>query len=397
MARIAEGWKIHRPKGRTVYKVRFTVGGKRYDLTTGKRDRVEAAGEAARLYALAIEGKLADQLPAPGTPSARPLPSVVSEWLASLEHTHDKSTRATYEQYSLRWCKLWPSLADMTRGAIATYARERLGEVLRGSVQKEMSAMRGLLLWAEEQTLIPHAPPPVVLPATATGERATKRPEGVTELSPEQVSAILLHLPEWSSKKAGRWRVRDYFIVAAETGLRPATLAGLRWPEHWRPGAVELEIPAELDKARWGRTVPLSAAAVAALGRLCPEERGLIIGVRDRRHWLRRAARGAGLPEKIARRVVPYDLRHARTTELLAAGAAVTGVQHLLGHRQLATTSRYTHPGTAHARAALDAVARPVTSTGADLVPLVWREVWCRGSAAVSPQPNPRGCAKGGT
>jgi hypothetical protein len=224
MARIAEGWKIRRPAGRTVYKVRFTVRDKRYDLSTGKRDRVEAAHEAERLYALAVEGRLDGQLPPPGTASLRPLAGPLSEWLASLVTTHDESTRETYAQYGLRWCRRWPTLAEVTRGAVADYARERLGQVARGSVQKEMSALRGLLLWAEEHALIPQAPPPVVLPDRATGTRATTRHEGTTDLTPEQVSAILLRLPEWSSDKAGRWRVRDYFILMAETDLDDADL-----------------------------------------------------------------------------------------------------------------------------------------------------------------------------
>lgn len=397
MARIAEGWKIRRPAGRTVYKVRFTVRDKRYDLSTGKRDRVEAAHEAERLYALAVEGRLDGQLPPPGTASLRPLAGPLSEWLASLVTTHDESTRETYAQYGLRWCRRWPTLAEVTRGAVADYARERLGQVARGSVQKEMSALRGLLLWAEEHALIPQAPPPVVLPDRATGTRATTRHEGTTDLTPEQVSAILLRLPEWSSDKAGRWRVRDYFILMAETGLRPATLCGLRYPDHWRPGQTEVQIPRELDKARWGRAVPLTAAAVAALVRSCPEAPGLIYGAKRREGWLRRAARAAGLPEAIARRVVPYDLRHARATELLAAGATVPGVQQLLGHRQIGTTSRYLHPTASHARAALETVSRPVLATGADLVPLGWEERWCAGTAAVSLQPSPALCAKGGT
>jgi integrase/recombinase XerD len=394
MASVAEGWILRRPKSREIYEVRFTVRGQRYELSTGQRDRGAAAVEAQRLYTLALAGGLG--APAPGKASTRPLLEVAAEWLASLATTHDETTRGTYEQYAARWCRRWATLADVTRAALGAFVRERLGEVTRSSVQKEASALRGLLLWCEEQGLIPVAPPPPVLPPKATGTRATTRPEGTTALSPAQVSAILAHLPEWSSEREGAWRVRDYFLVAAETGLRPATLAGLRWPEHWRPGARELQIPAELDKARWGRVVPLSAAAVEALTRCRPASPGLLLGRHDRRDWLRDAARAAGLPPELARRVVPYDLRHARATELLAAGAAVPGVQHLLGHRQLGTTSRYTHPGAEHARAALATVA-PAGPIGGIVGAQGLGGPWCEGSAATIPQPKSPDCAKGGT
>lgn len=240
---------------------------------------------------------------------------MAADWLASLLTTHDPTTRATYEQYAARWCRRWASLQEVTRAAVGAFARERLGEVTRKSVRKELSALRGLLLWCEEQGLIPAAPPPPQLPPGALGVRASTRRERATDLSPAQVSAILAHLPEWSSEREGAWRVRDYFLVAAETGLRPSTLAGLRWPEHWRPGALDLVIPAELDKARYGRTVPITPAVRDALARCRPQEPGPILGRHDRRGWLRRAARAAGLPEEVARAVVPYDLRHARGTE----------------------------------------------------------------------------------
>lgn len=39
----------------------------------------------------------------------------------------------------------------------------------------------------------------------------------------------------------------------------------------------------------------------------------------------------------------PHTLRHAFTTKLASAGAPVAAIQHILGHRQLATTQVYTH------------------------------------------------------
>lgn len=132
------------------------------------------------------------------------------------------------------------------------------------------------------------------------------------------MAAILGQLPEWSSRRADRYPVRAYFEVAAETGLRPATLQGLRYPKHWRRGATTLQIPPELDKARWGREVPLSARALAALHAVAPEGGGMIFGEHPYHEgWLRPAAARAGLPLERARRVVPSACRrHAWVSRL---------------------------------------------------------------------------------
>jgi hypothetical protein len=57
----------------------------------------------------------------------------------------------------------------------------------------------------------------------------------------EEALEIIVHLPR-ESKRIGerRWPIRARFMVPWETGLRPTTLAQLRVPENYRPGAKEL-------------------------------------------------------------------------------------------------------------------------------------------------------------
>lgn len=267
---------------------------------------------------------------------------------------------------------LWDLPAEQVRAGAVACGLELARLRKEGKAYPVSDAMRGLLLWADEQALLATLPDPPRLPPKATGQRATRRAAGTTPLSPAEVAAMLDSLPEWSSDREDRYPVKAYFEVAAETGLRPATLYGLRAPDHWRPGRTDLTIPAALDKSRWERVVPLSARAIAALTHAAPVE-GRIFGEHDYRGWLRRAALAAGLPHERASRVVPYDLRHARATGLLAAGASLPGVQHLLGHRLASTTDRYTHPGPDHARAALARVAPPVQASGPIVGP---RGVW---------------------
>lgn len=75
----------------------------------------------------------------------------------------------------------------------------------------------------------------------------------------------------------------------------------------------------------------------------------LIFGRHDYRPALAKAAKAAGLPS-----LAPYDFRHNRATHLMDAGAAMTGVAYLLGHRQLTTTNRYAKSNERSARAMLD-------------------------------------------
>lgn len=367
-----------------VWHLRCSHAGRRYSVATGESDRAAARSWAARWHADLLAGRLAVPSP-PGATSAAPLLELAARWLASLAATHDAATIATYEGYARRWVRRWSRLGEVTTAAAAQLARDRLLEVTRGSVRKELSALRGLLLWAHEELLLPELPAPPRLPPRAVGTRASHRPERATPLTPEQVAAVLAALPVWSSERPDRYAVRAYFVFAAETGLRPATILGLSAPEHWASGRTSLQVPARLDKNRLGREVPLSPLALGVLEELVPQ--GLIFGPAKRRSsWLREAARAAGLPPELAAQIVPYDLRHARATSLLAAGASLPGVQHLLGHTQIGTTGRYLHPTAEHARAALvlaGGAAGSGARTGA-------RGEWgwsCRGRLSPTPPP----------
>ena len=156
---------------------------------------------------------------------------------------------------------------------------------------------------------------------------------------------MLEHLPE--TTKAPRaptpYPVRDWYVVAWETALRPRTLAKLSAPDDYRRGATTLIIRDEADKSRFGRELPLSEAARAALDRVCPKE-GLLFGDHDRRMLLRRAAKAAGIDEYRVERISDYDFRHSRLTHLGQHSDNLAGVMYLAGHKQPATTARYLRP-----------------------------------------------------
>ncbi|MFK7985924.1 MAG: tyrosine-type recombinase/integrase [Sandaracinaceae bacterium] len=171
-------------------------------------------------------------------------------------------------------------------------------------------------------------------PRTARGTRAQER-QTIT-LSHEQVEAVLRALPHRSQR--ARHPVRAFFRVMWETGLRRATLWPLRAPQDYQKGSDRLVIRDAADKARYGRALPLTAAARASLDEVCPGE-GAIFPRADLRHLLRAAARDAGLPELAVRHLSNHDFRHSRTTDLLDQGGSLTGVAYLVGHKQVTTTN----------------------------------------------------------
>lgn len=245
------------------------------------------------------------------------------------------------------------SLERVTSAELANYFRARLKKVKRETVKKERTTLRSMLHWCLEQGVIGEMPEFPELPRGAVGTAYSVRRRGKpTELSPEESRSIIAVLPQWSTPRGGReaFPVRPRFEVAYETGLRPATLNGLSVPEHFSKGNDVLIITDEIDKARFGRELPLTEVARAALDSVAPE-RGLIFGEHDYRYQLSKAAKKALEPAK-ARTFAAYDLRHSRATELVEKGNLV-GAAYLLGHKQLTTTNRYARPTLRAARGIL--------------------------------------------
>jgi integrase len=134
-------------------------------------------------------------------------------------------------------------------------------------------------------------------------------------------------------------------------------------PEHYHHGAKQLNITADIDKARWARPVPLSPAAREALDAVCPPDGGLIFGDHDYREHVAAAATLA-LPKAIADRFCGAHLRSARTTHLLEETGNLAGVQFLVGHKKGETTSLYLRPSERAARAALESFGGELPNTG---------------------------------
>lgn len=148
-----------------------------------------------------------------------------------------------------------------------------------------------------------------------------------------------------SSRKhgTGLFVVRARFVFAYETSLRPETLSSLRAPDDYSVGRKTLRIRDEVDKARFGRELPLTKVARQILDRICPQV-GFIFGRHDYRAYLKRAALDAKLPPEKAARISPYDFRHACLTHLAEESPNLPGMAFMAGHKHLTTTAIYLRP-----------------------------------------------------
>jgi integrase len=339
LARPTEGYKLRWKRG--VAYVRFTHEGERFSISTGDRDPSTASKHAAQIYARVISGRRA-------APRALvvdgELDELVGDWLVDFDASHEKRTAREYLIVArAHWLTRWKRLNELTSAAISDYTRDALRRVQRVTVRKELSALRGFLVWCVERKLLLELPEIAPPPRAATGVRATTRKREPVPLSPADVERIVAELPTSSRGKP----VRDFVVVLWETGLRPATVARLSSPEHYKPRANVLRVAREDDKGRFDRVLDLSPRAAAALTRRAREP-GLLFGKVDCRVSLRIAAEAA--LGKRGKAVTVYDLRHARITSWLAASPNLPGVQYLAGHKNAATTSRYVHPSREAAR-----------------------------------------------
>jgi integrase len=362
MGRRAQGWRLKWKRGgpgKGVAHVKFTWKGVPHEQSTGERDPAKARAEAERVFAEVVGGG------ARTVERKRELEEAIGEWLVDIvarpqDHTYSNNWIGTADPVSRA-----PAIAtfsDLTKTRVQRYITIRLRSVTGQTVRCELYALRRFCIWCIGQrylTSMPEFPKP---PACSAGTRnRVTRKSSPIELSVEHVEALVMASPEFSSPIGphGIFRVRDRFRVLADTGLRPISVAKLAAPRHWYPRRESLLVTADIDKNRFERELPITDGARDALARAHADlggAPGYLFGYRSNcalNDYLRAAARRIGLPPHIADQVSLYDLRHGRGQSLVDAGASLTGVSYLLGHKQVSTTNRYVRPTRRAAEAAL--------------------------------------------
>ena len=314
----------------------------------GVSEKVRDAATRAARWARAATRGLARL---PWRHRQRTLAALFECWLATRRGDLHESTIRMHARHGRTLAERLPPLRRLDEAAVDRFVDGRLQEVQRATVLKELSTLRQALRWAEREGWIRRAPQVRPPPPHRRGVvRRRHRPQWPRQT---EVEALLAELPERTPRGA---EPRAWYTLMWETGLRRGTLRRLR-VEHWDPERGLLLVPAEADKARFERELPVSRRAAGVLDELArtrPRNERLFPRP-PCRHTLRAAVRRAGLPPPLAAHLSDHDLRRGRATEWLAGGGSLAGVGYLLGHLQVSTTDRYARPLAAAARAVLAA------------------------------------------
>jgi integrase len=374
MARTSTGWHIYRDPRSGVHQVRFIHGSQRRSFSTGDRDPVPAAKEAARIYAEVVSGRWS---PGKGliVPAGKAFDEVAALWLADIEPIVDSQTFTLFQDTYMgtHFAPFFRTMDRLTTVGAEDYASSRLRLVTRETLKKELSVLRQFSKWAHRRGFLGEMPEIETPGRRVVGHvQSSSRKRAFLVFSAEEIGGIIAKLPQYAtSRRSGeRFPVRARFGLAWEYALRPETLNRLSVPEHYRPGSAVFTITDEIDKCRFGRDLEVTPDARKALDSVCPAE-GLIFGTHDFRTLLRAAARAAGIDAHRADRISDYDFRHSRLTHLGQVTSNLSGLMYLAGHKQPATTARYMHPEKAAADDVLQAAAADTAELRLDFGPAI--------------------------
>lgn len=245
-------------------------------------------------------------------------------------------------------------LSRLTAGDVTRFVFEVTRECGLGKAKTTMTALRALLRFLHREGVVASSLVGVV--PTPASRRLAGLPRALTS---EQVAALMAACDRGTA--SGR---RDFAIVLllVRLGLRAGEVAGLALEDlDWRAGEIivrgkgghceRLPLPDDVGGAlvAWlqhGR--PVTAQGRSVFVRLKAPHHRLSVPAVSR--IVSAAGQRAGLGP-----IGAHRLRHTVATGLLAAGAPLAEIGHLLRHRWLSVTAIYAKVD----RRALAAVARP--------------------------------------
>lgn len=249
-----------------------------------------------------------------------------------------------------------PVCTDLTTTRIRAWLGIRSREVKVATFARELASVRAFCKVAVKERWLAEDPTAGIPPIKAT------RPLPRT-LSREILAEALTHLD--NQTPAGR-RLAAVLEVGYATGIRAAELAGLCLGDIDRAQGY---VTVRRGKGGEPRVAMIGRRALAALDRWEPDRLAWSggdtspdaplfpsrLGRRVSANGLRRPIRRwRALLAGPAARLTPHVLRHSCGTHLLEGGADLRDVQEQLGHKNIATTVRYTHVTKQRLRAVYD-------------------------------------------
>jgi len=229
---------------------------------------------------------------------------------------------------------------QVTQHHIRAFIAQRHRQGLGGkSLQRLLSAIRGLFRWLLREGLAEHNP--------ATPVKAPKSPRHLPATLDADSIRQLLEIPCDTPLAIRDKAIMELFY---SSGLRLSELATLRWEQlDLVSGMVTVT-----GKGNRTRMVPVGRMATEALLEwrknrgvfasfeqpfVFVSQRGTPIATRTIQSRIRYWAKRQGIPQNI----YPHLLRHSFASHVLESSGDLRAVQELLGHADISTTQIYTH------------------------------------------------------
>ena len=216
-------------------------------------------------------------------------------------------------------------LDEITTWDIERYRAARAETITKATVNRDTALLKHMFRLACEWGLIQENPAkPVKL------YREPEHPMRVLSLDEER-----------KLYREAAAHLKPILNVALNTGLRRGELLALEWPQ------VDLgrkSITVKVSKSGRVRTVPLNDIAYEALRTIAGQHKGRVFLFKGEPIGsVRRGFESAVGRAKIAQ-IRFHDLRHTFATRLVLAGCDLATLKQLMGHANIQTTMRYTHP-----------------------------------------------------
>jgi len=225
-------------------------------------------------------------------------------------------------------------LSEITPKDVDDYKAFRLNDVAPATVNRELEVLRHLFNLAERWKSF-----------------FGKNPVSQAKLLPlnNQKERILTHEEEKRLLASSSQSLRAIVICALNTGMRKGEIITLKWSNVDLDNNV-ITLEHTNTKSKKTRRIPINSV----LRKLLLEQR-LRTGVSDyvflssegtpylRQDSSNRAYEGACKRANI-QGLRFHDLRHTSATRMIENGASIVAVSKILGHADLKTTMRYSHP-----------------------------------------------------
>ena len=313
----------------------YQFKGHRYYGSTGcasKRDAERYEAEHRRKVALGETAK-----------PTLTVEQACDQWFAAVgEHTKSAATALYQLGYLIESLGGKTMMQDVTIRELDAHVARRRAKVGNASVNREIALLRRVVRWADKRGY----DMPSITWADAILPEAAER---VRELTADEEQRLFDALPE---------NLRPLAEFSILSGQRKAEIIAMRWADVDLAGArATLWV-----KGGKPHTIPLSPRMVAIIAnqpKVCPQvftyvctrrapkradRPGRVVGERYpfsangwRRQW-QKALKDAGIADYRF-----HDNRHTAATRNLRATGNLKGVQKLLGHTDVRTTSRYAH------------------------------------------------------